>query len=81
MEGRHALRPISLRTRLPFMCAISFSVGAAIELMMCLSGFYNVYNVKEGEKIASKLRDDKEFWLRVQSRREAKQLLGSILDE
>ncbi len=63
------------------MCAVSFVVGAAIELMMCTSGFYNVYNVKQGQKAAEKDRDDQEFWLRVNARREARITAGTIKDD
>lgn len=81
MEGRHALRPINLRSRIPVLCLVSFSAGAAIELMMCKSGFYNVYNVKQGAKIGAREREDAEFWLRVKSRRDAKSSLGCIVDD
>jgi hypothetical protein len=81
MEGRHALKSINLRSRLPAMCGVSFVVGAAIELMMCTSGFYNVYNVKQGQKAAEKSRDDDEFWLRVNARRQAKSNAGTICTE
>jgi hypothetical protein len=81
MEGRHSLHPINLRSRLPAMCVISFFVGAAIELMMCTSGFYNVYNVKQGQKQAEQVRDDEEFWLRVSARRSAKVQAGTIRDD
>ncbi len=80
MEGRQALKPLNLKSRLPTMCAVSFVVGAAIELMMCTSGFYNVYNVKQGQEVAEKNRDDQEFWLRVQSRRQARLNAGTIQD-
>ena len=81
MEGRHALRSINLRNSLPKMCAVSFGVGAAIEFLMCTTGFYNVYNVKQGQKHAEKEREESEFWLRVQARRKAKESSGIILDE
>ncbi len=81
MEGRHALKSINLRRSLPKMCAVSFSVGAAIEFLMCTTGFYNVYNVKQGQKQAEKQREDSEFWVRVEARRKAKESSGIILDD
>ena len=78
MEGRQALKPLQLTSRLPTMCLVSFAVGAALEWVMCSSGFYNVYNVKQGQQAAEQQRDDQEFWLRVQARRQARLNAGTI---
>jgi uncharacterized Zn finger protein (UPF0148 family) len=56
-------------------------MGATLEYIMCVTGFYHVYNVKEGQKAASKEREADEFWIRVNSKREAKQRAGKITDD
>ena len=81
MEGRYAAPVLNIRSRLPTMCAVSFAMGATLEYIMCVTGFYHVYNVKEGQKAASKEREADEFWIRVNSKREAKQRAGKITDD
>ncbi len=73
MEGRQALRSLNLRPQIPKLCAISFLVGCTIEFIMCKSGFYNVYNVKQGQRKSTAEREEVEFWLRVNARRDAKE--------
>jgi hypothetical protein len=52
-----------------------------MEYIMCKTGFYTVYTVKGGKREAEEMQKDEDFWLRVRSRREARQTAGLIKDE
>ena len=80
MEGRQALRISPPYKRLPLLCASMFVFGGLMEYVMCKTGFYTVYTVKGGKREAEELQKDKEFWMRVKQRREARQSAGLISD-
>ena len=52
-----------------------------MEYIMCKTGFYTVYTVKGGKREAEEMQRDEDFWLRVRSRREARQSAVTIKDE
>ncbi len=52
-----------------------------MEYIMCKTGFYTVYTVKGGKREAEEMQKDEDFWLRVRSRREARQSAVTIKDE
>jgi hypothetical protein len=80
MEGKFAVKTLNLRARVPILCGISFCVGITLEFIMCRSGFYNIYDVKQGLQQAEKHRESDEFWIRVEARRQAKAHSGVIKD-
>ena len=80
MEGRYAAPVVKIRGKLPFMCAASFCLGGTIEYIMCITGFYNVQNVKQGQREASKEREADDFWIRVNAKRKARQEAAKISD-
>mmetsp|Transcript_4105 Transcript_4105/g.9659 ORF Transcript_4105/g.9659 Transcript_4105/m.9659 type:complete len:84 (-) Transcript_4105:209-460(-) len=78
MEGNLALRTPNLARRLPAICVLMFGLGAALEFVMCKTGFYNVTSVKEGQKAANEKTEEEEFWMRVKSRRQAREAMVTI---
>jgi hypothetical protein len=80
MEGRYAAPVLNMRNKLPLMCAASFALGASIEYIMCVTGFYHVHNVKQGQREAMKERESDDFWVRVNAKRLARQQSGKISD-
>lgn len=80
MEGRYSAPVLNMRGRLPAMCAASFVLGASLEYIMCVTGFYHVYSVKRGEVASIKEREDEDFWIRVDAKRSARQLATRITD-
>lgn len=81
MEGRFSAPVLNMRNRLPAMCAASFLLGATLEYIMCVTGFYHVYNVKRGQVASTKEREDDDFWIRVNAKRSDRQLASRISDE
>jgi hypothetical protein len=81
MEGRHALRISPPFKRLPLLCGSMFVFGGIMEYIMCKTGFYTVYTVKGGKREAEEMQKDEDFWLRVRSRRGARQTAGLIKDD
>ena len=81
MEGRFAAPTLQVRRRLPSLCAFSFLLGATMEYIMCSTGFYHVYNVKQGQRESAKERDAEDFWIRVNATREAKRAAANIRDD
>jgi hypothetical protein len=58
-----------------------FVFGGLMEYIMCKTGFYTVYTVKGGKREAEEMQRDEDFWLRVKSRREARQNAATINDD
>eukprot|EP00920_Eleutheroschizon_duboscqi_P033492 GHVT01080595.1.p1 GENE.GHVT01080595.1~~GHVT01080595.1.p1 ORF type:complete len:104 (-),score=9.85 GHVT01080595.1:270-581(-) len=81
MEGRKALAVPNVWRYVPRLCASMFLCGAALEVAMIHSGFYNVYSVNQAYKRAGKQADEQDFWLRVKARRAAKLAAGLIRGE
>eukprot|EP00434_Breviolum_minutum_P038086 symbB.v1.2.033779.t2/scaffold4220.1/size42939/2 len=79
MEGNLALRSPNIYRRLPLLCTAMFCLGAGLEYVMCKTGFYNVTTVREGQREAGAKAEDEEFWMRVNSRREARARMISPL--
>mmetsp|Transcript_20772 Transcript_20772/g.48207 ORF Transcript_20772/g.48207 Transcript_20772/m.48207 type:complete len:82 (+) Transcript_20772:126-371(+) len=81
MEGNLALRTTNVTKRLPALCGVMFFLGAALEYVMCKTGFYNVNAVREGQKAAVRKAEEDDFWMRVKARREAREALVTIKSE
>eukprot|EP00920_Eleutheroschizon_duboscqi_P033486 GHVT01080586.1.p1 GENE.GHVT01080586.1~~GHVT01080586.1.p1 ORF type:complete len:107 (-),score=7.29 GHVT01080586.1:270-590(-) len=80
-QGRKALAVPNVWRYVPRLCASMFLCGAALEVAMIHSGFYNVYSVNQAYKRAGKQADEQDFWLRVKARRAAKLAAGLIRGE
>mmetsp|Transcript_50035 Transcript_50035/g.116907 ORF Transcript_50035/g.116907 Transcript_50035/m.116907 type:complete len:82 (+) Transcript_50035:96-341(+) len=81
MEGNLSLKTSNVTKRIPALCAFMFVVGAALEYVMCKTGFYNVRSVMDGQKAANRKAEEDDFWLRVRARREAREKLVTIKSE
>lgn len=70
MEGPLSLPKTDPKKGRGLLYATMFVMGAALEYVMCKTGFYTVVNKSEGKKEAAKKMEQKAFWDRVEARRD-----------
>eukprot|EP00921_Rhytidocystis_pertsovi_P026354 GHVQ01042510.1.p1 GENE.GHVQ01042510.1~~GHVQ01042510.1.p1 ORF type:complete len:129 (+),score=13.22 GHVQ01042510.1:267-653(+) len=74
-QGSKALPRLHPYKNLPGLCMCCFFCGAAMEYVMCLTGFYNVTSVNHARRAAEYRVEDEAFWDRVKARRQARQVI------